>query len=138
MTYELYGNPVSLKKIRDDFESFLQLLKSRGIDEVAVYFGWAWQLEIEDEDWEKPEDSPAGVREQVKRAERVTDGFIGGDELFITVREFSYQRQYCHSADVRITSEYPNQHTEEQKLAWIADGWEVHESIDGEWREVEG
>ncbi|MCP4566570.1 MAG: hypothetical protein GY841_03190 [FCB group bacterium] len=137
MSYVLKGRPYSLKKIRDDFESFIKLLESEGINQIGVYFGFAWLIEVQEKGWGRPLDSPRGAREQVKRAERETDGFLGYDNLVLEIKEFSYEKFYGHDFDVQITSEVPTQYTEEQKRLWIADGWDVREKIAGKWRDAQ-
>ncbi len=128
MSYQIVGTPPDPKDIRDDFDGFIQKLERMGIARVKMLFGFAWANELYEKDWLELHVTPKQLREKVSVAEKSGAGSLGDDDIFITVEELGYERQYCHHADIHLEAESSNSFAEEQKAEWIARGWQVHES----------
>src|SRR5262245_45490322 len=131
MKHEIIGKPPessAVDSVRRDFESFLRDLESSPSQRVSVVFGFAWGNHLYERDWLTLELTGAELRARVSVAEERGLGWIGSDDLHVTLPEIGVERTYCHEADIHLlANDRTNPHLVTQRNSWLRSGWQVHD-----------
>ena len=96
--------PITGSQVLDEVHEIATLLRSSGIEDLAVYYGWGSRLEI-NQLWTpidiKVEDLPAFVRDSVEQ------GIFspGNSDLIIEDKAGSVKFLLCHESDIHLTTE---------------------------------
>lgn len=131
MAHGFIGRPPDVEAVRKDFDDFVAQLESRPAERVRVLFGFAWGNEIYERDWLELDLTGSELRARVAEAEAAGLGKIGADDLYITLPVLGVERQYCHEADIHVTSgDAQHQYAEGEREKWLERGWEVYPCAD--------
>ncbi len=98
------SGPITSSQVLDEVPEIAKLLRSNGIEDAIVYYGWGTRLEI-NQLWSpievKVEDLPAFVRDSVAQ------GIFspGNSDLIIEDKARTLNFLLCHESDIHLMTE---------------------------------
>ena len=123
MITEIITDPLRGSDLRHDLEASLARMKSLGVFEATLLFGFAWGRHIYEKHWKELPVSPDQVLELVNRAEKLKFGRLGDDNLYLAVAQFNLRLQYSHEADIHLSFATPNRLVHDIIDRWTANQW---------------
>jgi len=123
MLAEIITDPLQRTDLRHDLEVNLARMKTMGVFEATLLFGFSWGQHIYEKQWKELPVSPDEVLALVNRAEKLEYGRLGDDNLYLAVEQFDLRLQYSHEADIHLSFGTPNRLVHDILDRWTAMQW---------------
>lgn len=123
MQSEIITDPLRGMDLRHDLKVSLAQMKALGLHEVALLFGFAWGNHIYEKDWKEIPVSPDEAQTLVQSAEKQGFGQLGGDNLYLIVKQYNLRLLYSHEADIHLSFAKPNRLVHDIVDRWNAMQW---------------
>lgn len=124
---EIIVRPKPGENIRSEFERFLSLAHDRDWSHLKVLFGFAWGSAAYQGDWIEEVISPGTLKERVDELERLGEGAISDDDLFVTLENSGTQFTFCHENDIHVEGSSDDPILAAELDRYRSLGWEIHE-----------
>lgn len=123
MNKEVITDPLSPDDLWQDLKSNITHLKTRGISQVGVFYGFSWGSHFYDGIWKEIPVSIDELEAPLYRAMQAGHGALGHDNFYISVPEFSMKLQYSHETDIHISYIDENELVSIILKRWKDNGW---------------
>lgn len=123
MLAEIITDPLQGRDLKCDLEVNLAHLKTLGVGQVSLLFGFSWGKHIYAGQWKELPVSPDQVMAQVSGAENLGFGRLGDDNLYLAVEKYNLRLQYSHEADIHLSFGTPNRLVHDILDRWTAMQW---------------
>jgi hypothetical protein len=104
--------------LHKELECILQVLEEHGVSNMDILFGYAWDLEYKN--WTPFSISLTEVFSEIRKAEELSSGEFGADDLYLILNGLEMEILFCHESDIHI--DYNNKNEIIEK---ILHNWEV-------------
>jgi hypothetical protein len=123
MLAEIITDPLQGSDLKCDLEVNLAHLKTLGVRQVSLLFGFSWGKHIYAAEWKELPASPEEAIGLVSMAEKLEYGRLGDDNLYLSVEKFNLRLQYSHEADIHLSFGTPNRLVHDILDRWTAMQW---------------
>lgn len=128
MNKEVTTDPLTADDLRLDLRQNIDWLRQSGITEVLLFFGYSWGNAIYEGQWEDIPTAVTAVQTMVTDAENKAFGYLGNDNLYITVPELKAKLLYGYETDIHLSYADKNDFVEAVVNRWKESGWLLYGS----------